>query len=353
MKRKKAIDFLLVTLFAGILLTFTVIIGLTDYTDSDNAVSFNGQFHSNSVLNDFVRYFDYKVFKHIDEGDLLIGEDEWLFEAIDSENGYERLLDYIGGNTFTERELNSISDTVAERAAAYKAEGVEYMLIVIPDSITVCSDKVPWYLGAQSENTRLAQVTAELSERGVEEFINPTEAMIAESGDILMYNNTENSINAYGAYCIYNVAVSRFLAVTGRDVERIYREDIDFYTRLTDGKYIAQKVGLSRTVKNRTVSISDGMNSVYEVVYNDKKLVITERGGDEARGVSENVLIEYTHDWDRVQLMPYFSNTFDKVYYSGSISEQANVARQYNATLVVQIIHESELDSLVRNITYN
>lgn len=353
MKRIRAIDFLLVTLFAGILLTFTVIIGLTDYTDSENAVSFNGQFHSNSVLNDFVRYFDYKVFKHIDEGDLLIGKDEWLFEAIDSENGYERLLDYIGGNAFTERELNSISDTVSRRAAAYKAEGVEYMLIVVPDSITVCSDKVPWYLGAQSENTRLAQVTAECLKRGIEEFINPTDAMIAESGEILMYNNTENSINAYGAYCIYNVAVSRFLAVTGRDVERIYREDIDFYTRLTDGKYIAQKVGLSRTVKNRTVSVSDGMNANYSTVYNGKELVITERAGYETRSEKEIVVVEYTHDWDRIQLMPYFSNTFDKVYYSGSLSEQPSAAKQYNATLTVQIIHESELNNLIKNNTYN
>lgn len=348
MKRKKTIDFLLVTLFAGILLTFTIIIGLTDYTDKGGDASFNGRFHSNSVLNDFVRYFDYKVFKHIDEGELLIGEDEWLFEAIDSENGYERLLDYIGGNAFTEQELNSISETVSKRAAAYETEGMEYMLIVIPDSITVCSDKVPWYLGSQSENTRLAQVTAMLSERGIDEFINPTDAMLAESGDILMYNNTENSINAYGAYCIYNVAISRFLAVTGRDVERIYREDIDFYTRLTDGKAIAQRVGLSRTVKNRTVSISDGMDTSYSVVYNDKKLMITDRDGNDVSGARESVVIEYTHDWDKVQLMPYFSNTFDKVYYSGIISEQPSMAKQYNATLVVQIIHESELANLIK-----
>lgn len=352
MKRKKAIDFLLVTLFAGILLTFAVVIGIGNVLRHDNTneqhVSFNDSFYTEDVIAGFVKYVDYKVFGHIDEDNLLIGKDEWLFEAVDSETGYDRLLDYIGGNTYTDEELEKIAKTVSDRAVAYESEGIEYMMIVIPDSITVCSENVPWYLGKQSENTRLSQITAYVSEKGTGEFINPASVMIAESRDLVMYNNTENSINAHGAYCIYNTVVSRLLAETGREVDRIYREDINFYTRLTDGKEIAEKAGLSQTIKNRTVSISDGMTDDYTVTYNEKNFMITVRDGASLEGAYDCVVVEYTRDWDRIQLMPYFSNTFDKVYYRGRLMEQPSTSKQYGATLVVQIIHESELDMLLK-----
>lgn len=348
MKRKKTIEFLLVTLFAGVLLTCAITVGFDSvFKASESETSFNDTFRRGSRISDFVKYVDYKVFGHISSEELLIGRDDWLFEAVDSENGYERLLDYIGGNTFSDEELEKIAAVISGRAEAYAAEGIEYMMIVIPDSITVCSDNVPWYLGKQSENTRLSQVSAYIAEKKIEGFINPTSAMILESSELVMYNNTENSINAYGAYCIYNTVVSRFLAETGREVDRIYREDVDFYTRLTDGKKIAKNAGISEVVKNRTVSISDGMTDEYSVVYNDKNLMITVRDEESLYSFGECVVLEYSDDWDRIQLMPYFSNTFGKVYYRADMSEQPSFAKQYGATLAVQIIHESELETLL------
>ena len=141
--------------------------------------------------------------------------------------------------------------------------------------------------------------------------------------------------------------LSQFLADTGREVDRIYRDDVEFYTRITDGKEIAVRAGLEETAKNRTVSLSDTFDDVYNTVYNEKGYVMTERHvGSDVYG--ECVVIECTDDWDRIQLMPYFSNTFDKVYYRGRLMEQPSTSKQYGATLVVQIIHESELDMLLK-----
>ena len=348
MKRKKAIDFLLVTLFAGILFTFTVIIGLggTLKEGSLQGNSFNERFYGDNALSDFVKYVDYKVFGHIEEGDILIGRDEWLFEAIDSENGYERLRDYIGANQFSDEQLEKIISTVSKRAEKYESNGIRYMMVVIPDSISVCSENTPWYLGKQSDNTRLSQLTRLASERGIDGFINPTQIMISESKNVVMYNNTENTINAYGAYCIYNTVVSRFLAETGREVDRIYRDDVDFYTRITDGRRIAELAGLSETINNRTVSVSDEMTEEYQVKGNEKNLVKTVRDNIQQSGTRECVVIECTSDWDRIQLTPYFSNTFETVYYR-ELSVHPNDASQYEPTLVVQIIHESELEMLL------
>ncbi len=352
MRRKKTVDFLTVTLFFGIILSMTVYFGLGAILGGDTEKSssnINDIFYGDEALDGFVKGCDYRLFRHINEADIIIGSDGWLFEATDKESGYDRLLDHIGGCPFTAAEQKKIANTVSLRKAQYDAVGIEYMMIVIPDSMTVCADKVPRYLGGQSENKRLTLLNAYLAGEGISALIDPTEAMIAESGEMSMYNNTENSINAYGAYCIYNVAVSRFLADTGREVDRIYYEDIEFFTRITDGKSIAERAGLATTIKNKTVSLSDGMLENYTVVSNEKGLVITERGESTARGRGERVMVECFDDWDRIQLTPFFSNTFEKVYYRNSFTTSPQSAQQYGVTFVIQLIHESELHMLLEN----
>ena len=353
MKRKKTVDFLTVTLFFGIVLSMAIYFGLGVILDDgsiDGGTGFpsiNKIFYSDTALDGFVKDCDYNLFGHIDDSDVIIGRDGWLFEVTDKENGYERLLDYIGGCAFDDSQLKRIAGVISSRKAQYEAAGIEYMMIVIPDSMTVCSDKVPRYLGGQSENTRLSVLKAYLAGEGVESFVDPTQAMIEESREMSMYNNTENSINSYGAYCIYNVAVSKFLADTGREVDRIYFEDIDFFTRITDGKSIAERAGLAGTIKNKTVSLSDGMLESYTVVSNEKGLVITDKNELTARGRGERVVVEYSDEWDRIQLTPFFSNTFEKVYYRNSFTTGPQSAQQYGATFVIQLIHESELEMLL------
>jgi hypothetical protein len=163
-----------------------------------------------------------------------------------------------------------------------------------------------------------------------------------------MYNNTENSINAYGAYCIYNTAVSKFLSDTGREVDRIYREDIDFYTRPTDGRGIATLSGLERTIENRTVSLTDSAPENYQVTYSTKGFVATVRTDVAKPDPDGCIVVECADDWDRTQLMPYFSGTFDRVYYRSTLLDQPNTAKQYGATLVVQVIRESEMVKLLK-----
>lgn len=355
MKRKKAIDFLTVTLFFGVLLSFTIYLGLgamLDTEDEDvlggNLVSVNQSFFEDSILGEFVKFCDYKIFKHIDDTEMIIGKDEWLFEAVDSSCGYERLLDYVGGCPLSEEELSRIESVMIQRAAAYQEKGINYLMVVIPDSITVCSDKVPSYLGRQSENTRLGCLARYLSAQAAYSFVNPTRMMIDQRGEIPMYNNTENSINAYGAYLIYDAAVSRYAFNTGIDVERLQLDEVEFYTRVTDGRSVAVKAGLGKAIKNRTVSLSDSMPQNYTVTTGEKGMITTFRTDVVSRGV-QNVVVECSDEWVRTQLMPFFSNTFEGVYYKSELSKTAEDNTTLSPTLVVQIIHESELAALAKS----
>ena len=163
--------------------------------------------------------------------------------------------------------------------------------------------------------------------------------------DIALYNNTENSINAYGAYQIYS-SVMDSLAIDGMaGVNRMDRDDFDFYTRLTDGKAIAKNAGIEMIVKNRTVSLSDNAPENYRVVSSTVRTTVT-LGKNEQSNV--RVVVECTNSWDRIQLMPYFSNTFNTVVYRDGWSSDMSASLEENADIIVQIIRESELVGLIK-----
>ena len=190
MKKSKAIDFLTVTLFFGVLVSFMIYLGLSTFIgaeswedDDRERVGFNDMFYSDELIGGFVRYCDYTLFGHIDSSDIMIGDEDWLFEATDSTNGYQRLLDYVGGCELTAQELDAISGMLSDRAESYEQEGIQYMMVVVPDSITICSDKVPAYLGRQSNNTRLRQLSRYMA--GKSYFIDPTAILLAEKGIFL------------------------------------------------------------------------------------------------------------------------------------------------------------------------
>ncbi len=344
--KSRNFHFLTVTVFMGILLTFLIYIGVGMLMDTgEGKIMFNERFSSDEDLGEAVRFVDYKVFGHIEGDNLIIGNDEWLFEVTDSENGYERLLDYVGGSPLTFEQLSLIKQNILRRQTDYENKGIRYMLVIVPDSINVCTDKVPSYLGQRSENARLDMLTSYLETTNVTSFVNPTKTMQSESLETPMYNNTENSLNAYGAYCIYNTVVARYLADTGREVNRIYREDTEFYTRLTDGMSIARSAGLERIISNKTVSLTENMPSHYRMINNEKNFFVTQHTGEGAS--AECVVIECADSWTMAQLMPYFSNTFSKVCYNKSIMTHTGVSEHLGSTLTVQIIRESELMTIL------
>ena len=125
MIRKKTIHFLTLTLLAGIFLSFTVYTGIgtalsAEAREDKRIDSFNQTFYRDDAVLSLVDYVEYKIFGCIDNGNVIIGKDEWLFEAVDSRNGYERLLDYLGGCPLSEDELKAKMDAVAKQGAAQK-----------------------------------------------------------------------------------------------------------------------------------------------------------------------------------------------------------------------------------------
>lgn len=350
MKRKQVIDFLTIVLFFGVLLSLTVYVGIGALIDSrgENEETkgelFADSFYRDENLNSFIRYIDYKFFRHTDTENILIGNDGWIFETLRAENGYNYLLDHIGEASFSEEELARIQDNITKEREYYQSRGIDYITVIIPNSMTVCEDKIPAFLGARSENTRLAELSRYLS--GEIAYIDPTESLKEDRALETPFNNTENSINAYGAYCIYDTVMERINGIRGETVESLRYEDIAFSVRMTEGKTAAASAGLENIVKNRTVSLTDEMTGSYEIT--DRKWNCFTTVKKNAEGKTPTLLIKFSNEWDRIQMMPLFSNTFDKVFYESGGIDLAFAAEKHSPNIVIRMIRENELESLLK-----
>jgi hypothetical protein len=350
MKRKHIIDFLTIVLFFGVLLSLTVYVGIGAFIDSrgedekTEGELFADSFYGDENLNYFIRYIDYKFFRHNDTQNILIGKDGWIFEMFRSKNGYNYMLDHIGEASFSEEELVRIKTNITREREYYQSCGIDYMVVIIPNSMTVCEDKIPAFLGARSENTRLAALSQYLS--GESSYIDPTESLKAGCSVETPYNNTENSINAYGAYSIYSTVMSRIDGIRREPLDCLQYEDITFSVRMTDGKSAAERAGLEKIVQNRTVSLTDEMTGSYEIIERRWNCFTTVKKNSEAE--TPTLLIKFSNEWDRIQMMPFFSNTFDKVFYESGGIDLAFAAENHSPDIVLRMIRESELDSLLK-----
>lgn len=349
MKRKQIIDFLTIVLFFGVLLSLTVYVGIGSFIDSQKAPEksegelFSNSYHEDENLNSFIRYVDYKFFGHTGTENILVGRDGWIFETVRGENGYNYLLDYIGGASFSEEELARIKTNIQKEREYYESVGIDHMVVVIPNSMSVCEDKLPVFLGARSEKTRLSILSAYLS--GESSYIDPVESLKAYSKLEIPYNNTEDSINAYGAYVIYDSVVEHICKNFGYSVRRLQYEDIKFSVRMTDGKTAAMKAGLENTVKNRTVSLTNEMASGYSIVERRWNCFTTIR--NYANTAPPTLLINFSDEWDRIQMMPLFSNTFNTVFYESGEVDIVSAAKKHSPDIVIRVIRESELQDLL------
>ena len=351
--KKRATGFVCIVLFFGILLSMTIYIGLGTLSGNDDFERpsdfyMNRIFYSDRPISSFVRLLDYKLFGHIEDEDIIGGRADWLYEVVDSTTGFPLLLDYVSGCPFTEAEMEKIEDGIRSRREAYARQGVVYLVAVIPSTYTSEGEYLPKYLGKPAESTRLSRLSSWMSEQGEDGFLDLRASMEAARfmGDL--YNNTEDSINAYGAFAVYSGILDR-LSTLGIDTAgyRIPSERVEFTTHYTDGKQIARRVGLERVIANKTVSLTNRLSEGY-LLSDMTEHCIESRMLEDWRGSEHSVIVECSREWDRIQLTPFFSNTFEVVVYESGLSNGTEALKAHGGDVLIQIIHETELEDLLR-----
>ena len=368
----RGIDLLYSVFFIGVLLTFAIYVSVTMLLGAQTSVadkyltgkdyqmplsSYNDAYYKGNSLQQLITKYDYLLFGKVDDKNILVGREKFLFEVVREENYYNYLRDYIGEAAFSEESMESIYYFLSMRQAAYHNQGAEYMVVVIPSAQTVYGEYLPSYIQRAAGETRLMQLSSYLKSKDDINFIDLTDALIAAKSYGMLYNNTEDSLNSLGQYFVYQALYKAFPEQIRAGTEMIEFEDVTLYTHHTDGKELARAAGLDSFVQNETVSLSNSMefNYLLQELYPAVEITYADRNRGETTA-GETILLEFSNEWDKIQLMPYFSTTFDDVVYKSDHRFDLRVAESAQPTLVIQFVHEYELNSLTNSDiakTYN
>ena len=365
MKRYKPVDFLCVVVFVGILLSFMLYLTLGIFLTSEKNIeedayplghsaaddfrSYNALFYEDVRIRNNVRELDYKLFRHVENDEIIVGNGRWLFATNESGLSYNYLLDYIGGHGFSDAESAKILASLEAKKALLAKRGAEFMVVVVPNSMTVYGEYVPSYLGDQSENTRLAVLESYLSDAGFDGFYNLTEAMREKMPGAYYFNNTENSLTALGAVRVYQSLMSLMQKHADTGEKILKQDEMNVTTRLTDGRSYAKRAGLENIIRNVTISFTGELQryelqKAGELLKNSNNTVTLADGNV----ITEfDAVLEYSTEWDKVQFMPLLSNTFRKVTYKSGYLFDASLFEEGRKKIVIQLIHENELELLL------
>ena len=355
----------IITVFIGLLLSFAIVyLTNTFLGDEPLTVCYDGStfeeidpistFHravyqSEDTLT-LVHEYQYRLFGIVNSRFVIAGQNDFLFELEDTQTGYRYLEDYTGNYCFSEAESAAILEGLQRRKATYAERGAEYILVILPNAQTVYSEYMPSYCGPISDRTRLAVLSDYLTDRGFYDFLDPTAELRAAKGDEPLYNNTENTLNALGLYYVYRTVYAHFSATVSENTAPLTREELNFYQHLTTGKATARRAGLAQVVKNRTVSLSNATPLNYRFVYNEWNAATTIRLPfyipSEVSG-SPELLLQFSGTWERLQIEPFFSNTFSQVTYQTNLLDDPLIFEAAKPKVVVQFVYENELSLLI------
>lgn len=294
-----------------------------------------------------VRNYDYRLFGIVNHKNVVAGRNGFLFEIKDEATDYDYLKDYLGKAAFTEAESAAILTELNRRKDTARDAGAEYLLVIIPNAQSVYGENMPAYFGLINRETRLSRLGSYLSANGFTSYLDMTDSLKAHKDLGVLYNNTENSLNARGVYITYRTVYDRFSPEIRENTMPVTRETLSFREHHTEGKAIAKQAGIESTALNNTVSLSNDTPFLYKYKHNSGGLTTTTLKPAVAQGQSVSLLLQFTHNWEKLQSEPFYSNTFYKVTYQHGLEYDEEVFEKATASVVIQFIYEYELDMLL------
>ncbi len=292
--------------------------------------------------------------KNVSNG-VIFGRNNFLFNT--NAGGYDYIADFNGEIPYTDDELQLIYNALNKRQLAYGNSGIAYMVAVIPNSQTVYPEYMPSEYGELSGSTRLKQVAAYVEQMGGINMLDLTQVLTESKNKGQLYHNTENSLNALGAYYAYAAVYERLPekmrtknVLNSELVKKVSKEK-------TKGLSLAVLSGAD--IENNTYFLNIGdEETVYSVLGSTEILVSTyvKIGFKDRIPTVPAILLDLADQSDLDVFMPYFSSTYGSVGYKLNYNYSPGAVNSVAPKTAVQILHEDMLSSLLDdevNQTYN
>lgn len=286
--------------------------------------------------------------KSIGTDDVLYGENGFLFAA--QGDDYNYLADYRGELVCTDEQLQNLAVGLEKRAKALSNNGCQLYIVVIPNAQTVYSSYMPESIGEISANTRLAQIENYLNKNTDIKIINLAKEYETVKDEYQLYDNTSNTINAYGAYFACS-AVLKTMQEQGIAEKNKLNEAIltEITETETEGHDLAIKVGSQ--IQNRTFSFENVSEDQirYTMMGSSTTFFSTyvKLGFKKEIPSSPCVLIHYAKESDYEPLLHVFSSTFGGVGYLDNYDFSKNAINAVGPKVDIQFVYEDTMYTLL------
>ena len=346
MKAKKAVIIILSVILA-ITLAYGTVAMITLTSEYDGGGGGFGAF-TDSLARLFTDPFSltfkktaYKLFGAVLEKGVAAGYDGYLFPT--KTDDFDYVSDIAGKMRYDSETKEKFLSSLETRRDALALDGCEFFVYVIPNSQTVLRDKL------KSNNkdgvTAAQDLEAYLRENGFENF-RLLDGILTDK-EYETYDNTENSINGYGAYVVYGEIAGNMPEQITRRSYRLTLDEDDISVSYTDGGSLAKEAGIEKLLKNKSVTYkTDKFAQTYTSKLSGNLTVC--RLVDEYDGfIGRSELLIQIPDDERTLFMPLFSASYTDTVYSNSLSYSNNANSIIKPEVDICILREDKLISLL------
>jgi len=282
-----------------------------------------------------------------EQNGVIIARDNFLFSA-DSQD-YAYMSNYQGKLSLTADQLTYIERTLFRRQTAFANDGAELVVVMVPNAQTIYSEYLSDRYG-EPGNTQLSQLTAHMraSDSAVT-YIDLTEALLAAKagGAGRLYNTTDNSLTAEGAYYAYEAIYGQLpKALTENNP---FRGELKTMITASSGSgmALAQQAGVTVNNSGSSLALTDPLFT--RIGTPESGFVSTFVSMDKRDSLSSRpeIAVNYGREADLESFLPYFSSTWGNVGYKQGWEFSPAMMDSIAPDAVIQIIYEDQLATLL------
>ena len=272
---------------------------------------FNDHFGFREHLIYLFRLLEVKIFRVSQAGNVIFGDDGWLFQA-----GREQVADIRNNWPFSDGELAEWAQHLSAKHDALRERGIEYLFVVAPNKHLIYPEKLPASMNRVRNESRVEQLVNYLNAHTDVPILDLRPALLEAKQPLRPYHRTDTHWNAWGAYVGYRTIVEH-LRERMSGLRAVELGPDDFAKRETPGWDLARALSMQDELAETEIYPADWQAScaVYEGL--PENFTRTDQNNDafSTRCASSTGRLLMFRDSYALAMMPYLSETFGYIHY--------------------------------------
>lgn len=283
----------------------------------------------------------YKIFNKTMSEDVIIGKDDWLFYQGEKKIA---LKNYQNKKNYTEKQLKKILKNVKKLNSWCKQQGVEFILMLIPNKEYVYSEFLPNGIYEINETKNIDLVVNYIREHSDIKVVYPKNELLEMKNQGLVYYKYDTHWNELGGYVGYKALMD---TLGNEDV--ISLENVKKVSKSTSSGDLGKL-----SMLNNKLPIYSEIHMEFD---NEAMLIYDDKAGNNAYQIYENDLksgsIFVMGDSFRTAMKPYLSRSFNKASFVHRRMNRFDEVKKEKPEVLVYEVVERYIPQLMESMDIN